>query len=149
MILADFKAFPSSGKIMGVDWGARRTGIAVTDESRDFTFARPQIVMPRGANDIARRVADVAAAERVVGIVIGLPVHSDGNESDTAASVRAFATQLSDITGLPICFIPENLTSVAAQEEMGRVRVKDIKEKLDSVSARIILENAIAIIRRI
>ena len=149
MILADFKAFPSTGKIMAVDWGARRTGIAVCDDAREFTFARPAIVMPRGDTDVARRVAEMAATEHVVGIVIGLPVHGDGTESDTALDVRAFARELSDLSGLPICFLEENLTSVAAQEEMGRTRVKDIKEKLDSIAARIILENAISIMRRI
>ena len=51
-------------------------------------------------------------------------------------------------TDLPICMIEENLTSVEAQESMGRVRVRDIKQKLDSESARVILENAIAIIKR-
>jgi RNase H-fold protein (predicted Holliday junction resolvase) len=44
--------------------------------------------------------------------------------------------------------IEENLTSVTAQESMGRVRVRDIKQRLDSESARVILENAIAIIKR-
>ena len=149
MILADFKAFPRHGKIMGVDWGARRTGVAVSDETHEFTFSRPAIVMPRGATDIARRVADVIAAERVHGIVIGMPVRSDGTPSDASIAVRKFADELSCMTDLPICFIEEDLTSLAAQEEMGRVRVRDIKEKLDSVAARIILENAIAIIHRL
>jgi RNase H-fold protein (predicted Holliday junction resolvase) len=50
---------------------------------------------------------------------------------------------------LPIAFIDENLTSRAAQDEMGRVRVADIKRDLDSAAARVILENAIAMINRL
>lgn len=149
MILPDFKAFPRTGRIMGVDWGARRTGIAVTDASREFVFARAAIVLRRGDDTWARQIADLAVAENVVGIVIGLPVHGDGTESETAALVRANAAQICTYSDLPIVFIPENLTSVAAQESMGRVRRSDIKQRLDSEAARVILENAIAVMRRL
>lgn len=149
MILPDFKAFPRTGRIMGIDWGARRTGIAVTDASREFVFARAAIVLRRGDDTWARQIADLAAAEKVVGIVIGLPVHGDGTESETATLVRTNAAQICTYSDLPIVFIPENLTSVAAQESMGRVRRSDIKQRLDSEAARVILENAIAVIRRL
>ena len=62
--------------------------------------------------------------------------------------VRDFVADLEKKTDLPICLIEENLTSAIAQEEMGRVRVRDLKERLDSESARVILENAIAMINR-
>lgn len=149
MILPDFKAFPRTGRIMGIDWGARRTGVAVTDASREFVFARAAIVLRRGDDTWARQIADLAAAEKVVGIVIGLPVHGDGTESETATLVRTNAAQICTYSDLPIVFIPENLTSVAAQESMGRVRRSDIKQRLDSEAARVILENAIAVIRRL
>lgn len=148
MILPDFKDFPRVGRIIGVDWGARRTGIAVSDPTREFIFTRDAIVS-RAGECVAQRVADIAAAENVVGIIIGLPVHSDGTVSDTAIAVREFANRLATFTDLPICFIEENLTSITAQEQMGRVRLRDIKQRLDSESARVILENAIAVIRRI
>ncbi|MCM1294596.1 MAG: Holliday junction resolvase RuvX [Muribaculaceae bacterium] len=148
MILPDFKAFPRVGRILGIDWGACRTGVAVSDASREFVFTRPSVLV-KSADDIAPQIAKFALAENVVGVVIGLPVHGDGTESETSAMVRQFANQLSEITDLPICFIEENLTSLAAQEQMGRVRVRDIKQKLDSESARVILENAIAVINRL
>jgi len=148
MILPDFKAFPRVGRIMGVDWGARRTGVAVSDASREFVFTR-DVIVARGNTDVAGCVADMAKDEGAVGIVIGLPVHGDGTESDTSRMVREFANQLATLTDLPICFIEENLTSVTAQEQMGRVRRADIKQRLDSEAARVILENAISVIRRI
>lgn len=149
MILPNFNDFPRVGRILGIDWGARRTGVAVSDENRDFVFTRPAIIFNAGGNTVARQIADVAKEEKVFGIVIGLPVHSDGTESETSGNVRLCANELCTYTDLPIVFIDETLTSTAAQESMGKVRIPDIKSKLDSESARIILENAIAIIKRL
>lgn len=148
MILPDFKAFPRMGRILGIDWGARRIGVAVSSPDREFVFVRDAILIPRGVSNHATQVANIAQTENVCGIVVGLPVHSDGSESDTTKLVRDFVANLEKQTELPICLIDENLTSATAQENMGRVRVRDIKEKLDSESARVILENAIAIINR-
>ncbi len=148
MILPDFKAFPRTGRILGIDWGARRIGVAVSSPDREFVFVRDAIVVPRGASAHATKVADLARTENVVGIVVGLPLYNDGTESDTTKMVRDFVDDLSRQVDLPICMIEENLTSSVAQENMGRVRVRDLKEKLDSESARVILENAIAIINR-
>lgn len=149
MILPNFNDFPRSGRIMGIDWGARRTGVSVSDATRDFVFTRPAILSGRGGVSVARQVADLAHDECVVGIVFGLPVHADGTPSDTTDAVRACVAELCTYTDLPVAFIDETLTSRAAQDDMGRVRVADIKRGLDSESARVILENAIAIIRRL
>ena len=148
MILPDFKAFPRAGRILGIDWGLRRIGVAVSSPMRDFVFVRDVIVMSHGADNHADLVVDMAARENVVGIIVGVPVRGDGTESDTTKMVRDFVAKLATKTDLPICMIEENLTSSAAQESMGRVRVRDLKEKLDSESARVILENAIAMINR-
>ena len=147
MILPDFKGFPRVGRIIGVDWGARRIGVAVSDETRTFVFVRPTINIGRG-DDVAAIIARVVTDERAVGVVVGLPLYPDGAESDTTQMVREFINALSQKTDLPIVTVEENLTSVSAQESMGRVRVRDIKERLDSESARVILENAIALINR-
>ncbi len=147
MILPDFKAFPPVGRILGIDWGLRRIGLAVSAPGRDFVFVRDVVAVPQGA-DAAQIIASHAQKEQVVGIVIGLPVRSDGTESDTTKMVREFADALARVVSVPIVFVEENLTSFAAQEDMGRVRVTELKKRLDSESARVILENAIAIINR-
>jgi putative transcription antitermination factor YqgF len=72
----------------------------------------------------------------------------DGSDSETTVMVRTFADKLAGRTYVPIMFIDETLSSSAAQEQMGRVRVRDIKKKLDSNAARVILENAIALMKR-
>ncbi|MDW2995248.1 MAG: Holliday junction resolvase RuvX [Alphaproteobacteria bacterium] len=148
MILPDFKAFPHHGRLLGIDWGLRRIGVAVSDAEHDFVFVRPVVTVPRGADNHARLIADIAKDEAVVGIVVGLPLYNDGSDSDTTKIVRGFIDALAEITDLPICTIEENLTSAAAQENMGRVKIQKLKENLDSESARVILENAIAMINR-
>ena len=148
MILPNFKDFPISGRIIGVDWGARRTGVAVSDENREFVFTRP-VVVPMGNKTILEQIVDLINTEKVSGIVIGLPLRMNGTESETTAMVRAFANDLATQTDIPICFLDETLSSASAQESMGRVRVHDIKQKLDSESAKVILENAIAVIKRL
>lgn len=144
MILPDFKAFPKKGRVVGIDWGARRVGVAISDADRQIVFVRPVVDSGKASDEILRIVMD----ENVVGIVLGLPLYSDGTESETTVLVRNFANELSNKTDLPIVFIDESFSSVYAQESMGWVRVHDIKQKLDSESARVILENAIAVINR-
>lgn len=147
MILADFKAFPRSGRLLGIDWGMRRIGVAVSDETHGFTFVRPVVNLGNGDDGVVT-IEKLIRDERAVGVVVGLPLYPDGTESGTTKMVREFVAKLSDKTHVPIILVEENLTSVAAQESMGRVRVRDIKEWLDSESARLILENAIALINR-
>ena len=148
MILSDYKDFPRTGRLIGIDWGMRRCGIAVSDENRDFVFVRPQISVKSG-NELLEKISDIIAEEKVSGVVIGLPLFSDGSESDTTKMVREFVDGLSKNIDLPIIFVEENLTSAAAQEEIGRKSLSKIKQELDSVSAKIILENAIAILKRL
>lgn len=148
MILSDYKDFPRTGRILGIDWGLRRCGIALSDESREFTFARPQLYI-KTQSELIQKLSDFVATEKISGVVIGLPLHGDGSDSDTTKMVREFANALSGAIDLPIIFIEENLTSAAAAEEIGRKSIVKIKAELDSVSAKIILENAISMLKRI
>lgn len=148
MILSDYKDFPRNGRILGIDWGLRRCGIAVSDENRSFVFARPQLYI-KTQDELVQKIVDFVRTEKISGIVLGLPLHSDGSDSDTTKMVREFADVLSSQTDLPIIFIEENLTSAAAAEEIGRKSISKIKSELDSVSAKIILENAISMLKRI
>lgn len=148
MILSDYKDFPRNGRIIGLDWGLRRCGVAISDENLDFVFVRPQITV-KTQNELIQKVVGIISTDKVSGIVLGLPLHADGTDSDTTKMVREFANCLSEKTDLPIIFIEENLTSTAAQEEIGCKSISKIKQELDSVSAKIILENAIALLKRI
>ena len=148
MILSDYKDFPKQGRVIGLDWGLRRCGVAVSDENRGFVFVRPQMCV-QNQNELIQNILRIIIGDKISGIVIGLPLHADGTDSDTTKMVREFADLLSKQTDLPIIFIEENLTSFAAQKEIGRKSISKIKQELDSVSAKIILENAIALLKRI
>ncbi len=148
MFLSDYKDFPRIGRIIGIDWGLRRCGIAVSDENRDFVFTRPQLNI-KNNDELIQNILKILSDDKFVGIVVGLPLYSDGTESDTTKMVRDFVENLSKQTDLPIIFVPENLTSMAAQAEIGRKSITKIKQELDSVSAKIILENAIGLLKRI
>jgi putative Holliday junction resolvase len=148
MILSDYKDFPHTGRILGLDWGLRRCGVAVSDEKRDFVFVRDQINIKEQA-ELISGVLNLVQDDKIVGIVIGLPLHADGTDSDTTKMVRQFADDLSKETDLPIIFIEENLTSTMAEQEMTKKSRAKIKTELDSLSAKIILENAISVLKRI
>ena len=144
----NYKDFPRVGRIIGLDWGARRCGVAVSDFERNFVFVRPQINIS-GTDELIDKLLRIFAEEGVVGVIIGLPLRTDGTDSETTRAVRDFAQALSEKTDLPILFVEENLTSLSAQEEIGGKDIKKIKAELDSLSARIILENAISLLKRI
>ncbi|MBO4700882.1 MAG: Holliday junction resolvase RuvX [Alphaproteobacteria bacterium] len=149
MILGDFKVFPRTGRLIGIDWGARRTGVAVSCADGMIVSARPAISMSKYSHqELVAQIVQIAKDEKVSGIVIGLPLRTDETESETTKMVRDFADVLARVTDIPIIFIDETLSSATAQEQMGRVRPRDIKEKLDSNAACVILENAIAVIKR-
>ena len=148
MILSDYKDFPHTGRILGLDWGLRRCGVAVSDEKRDFVFVRKQINI-KEQSELVSAVLRSVQYDKIVGIVIGLPLYLDGTDSDTTKMVRQFADDLSKKTDLPIIFIEENLTSAMAEQEMTKKSRAKIKTELDSLSAKIILENAISVLKRI
>ena len=147
MILHDYKDFPRYGRIVGIDWGLRRCGIAISDENLSFVFTRHKLYI-KSQSELIEKIADIIKEDKISGVVIGLPLFSDGAESDTTKKVHEFADFLSERTNLPIIFVEEDLTSTAAQEEIGRRSITKIKQELDSVSAKIILENAIAMLKR-
>ena len=147
MIFNNYKDFPRFGRIIGLDWGARRCGVAVSDLERNFVFVRPQINV-KAADELIDKLLRIFDEEGVVGVVIGLPLRSDGTDSETTRAVRDFAKALADKTDLPILFVEENLTSFSAQQEIGGKDIKKIKNELDSLSAQIILENAISLLKR-
>jgi putative Holliday junction resolvase len=134
LVFADFKDFmgklPPIGKILAVDWGAARTGIAISDASREWSFPRPQI-----SPDPAR-VAAIAAEEGAVGILLGLP-----HAGKTADRVMEFANALALQTEIPILMCDEHLTSAAAEDILHEAGVscKNQKPFLDSVAALVIL----------
>ncbi|HKB10293.1 MAG TPA: Holliday junction resolvase RuvX [Vicinamibacterales bacterium] len=136
-----------SRRLLAVDVGARRIGLAISDASA--TLARPletiRVTSDRDAVDrVARRVSDLAAEDDgLAAIVVGLPVHLDGTPSAESARVRAFIASLASRTALPIAVEDERLTSREAEQRLA-TRERDWrrrKQQLDAAAAAIILQD--------
>ena len=75
-------------RYLAIDYGSRRTGLAICDA--DETIAFPLQVL-RGSKNLIARIAEIATAEEVHGLVLGLPLNMDGSEGPQVAKTRAFA----------------------------------------------------------
>ena len=134
-------------RVLAIDAGARRVGLAISDRSR--TLARPLTTLAiAGVDDAVDRVArvvDELAAEEdgLETIVVGLPARLDGSPTDSTADVQAFITRLTARTKRRIVTADERLTSREAESRLA-VRERDWKkrkEKLDAAAAAIILQD--------
>ena len=127
----------AKGRILALDVGKKRIGVAVSDELA--MIARPHSTLPRGKTAAPRILALVSelGARRVV---VGLPLRLDGSEGEQAADVRRFAAKLAaKAPEVDITFWDERLTTVEAQERMQSGSRKQ-KYDIDAVAAAVILE---------
>ena len=126
--------------VIGLDHGARRIGVAVGETESGMAFARPAIHRRNLAADL-QAVGQLARAEGVELVVVGLPLHMDGSEGDQAAAARAFGDALTDL-GLRVAFEDERLSTWEAGERLGEAGRRPRREsgELDSTAARVILQ---------
>ena len=134
----------TSGKIMGVDFGDVRTGVAVSDPSR-LLASGIGCISPGGLEKTAEALADLAKEHRVVAIVVGLPVNMDGTEGARAARCRKLASLLERQTGLCVTLFDERMTTMTASRYLNEsdTRGKKRKSVIDTLSAQIILQNCL------
>jgi len=132
-------SFPLSGRIAGIDYGTVRVGVAVTDPEQRFASPLENYARDKGAD--ATWFKRLATDERLVGFVVGLPVHTDGNESQKSFEARQFGKWLVELTGLPVRYFDERYTSAQAEallQEAGFTS-KRRKERLDMLAAQLML----------
>ncbi len=104
-------------RILGVDFGERRIGLAVSDETGS-------IVVPVGSvsrrSDVqaASEVATAAREREVTRVVVGYPLNLDGSEGPSARRARNFARRLEGLAGIPVVLFDEGLTTVAAERNL-------------------------------
>ena len=133
------------GKILGVDFGDTRTGLAVSDMGR-FLASGIGYVSPGGIEKTAQKVAEVAREKGVSAIVVGLPRNMDGSEGHRADRCREFATMLLErLDGVAVTMIDERLTTVSASRYLNETNTRGQKRRgvIDTLSAEIILQNAL------
>jgi putative holliday junction resolvase len=136
-----------TGRILAVDVGARRVGLAISDVSR--TLARPlETIAVSGEADaverVARRIAQLNSDEDALAmIVVGLPTSLDGAPTPQTARVTTFIARLAKRTPLPIATEDERLTSREAESRLA-VRQKDWRKRkaqIDAVAAAVFLQD--------
>jgi putative Holliday junction resolvase len=133
---------PPRGPLLGVDFGLKRIGLAVCDPDRIIASALG--THENGpANETFFR--NLFAQNRFVGIVVGLPLHANGDESDMSRSARLFAKWLGDLSGLPVVMWDERCSSHAAESVLSEAKVhwKKRKGKVDRIAAQMILQSFI------
>ncbi len=140
--LEEFKTVP--GRLMGVDFGDVRTGLAVSDVTR-FLASGIGYISPGGLEKTAQAVANEGKTRGVVGFVVGCPVNMDGSFGPRAARVKEFAENLSALSGLPCAMMDERMTTMAASRFLNETGTHGKKRKgvIDTLSAQIILQNAL------
>ena len=135
-------------RILGVDYGDVRTGLALSDENR-FLAGGLYTVSEGGMRATAKKVAAVAAENDVGIIVIGLPKNMDGSEGASAEKIRAFAALLSPLTSAGIVFFDERVSTMAAHKILNLTDTRGQKRKavVDTLSAEIILQNYLDLLK--
>lgn len=129
------------GRLIGVDYGTVRVGLAVCDPERRIASPADTYTR-RGTAADAAYFQKLAREERAVGWVVGLAMHMNGDEGTKAKECRAFGAWLTAETGLPAVFVDERCTSAAAESFLldAGLTKKKRKERLDRVAAQLILQ---------
>lgn len=129
------------GRILGLDFGLRRVGAAISDPTG--SIASPlEMYERRGLAQDARHYAELVRAHDVARIVIGLPVHTSGREGELAAKAREWGRWLAGVTNLPVAFADERYTSVEAEDLLLQAGLKRRRRKAlrDQLAAQILLQ---------
>jgi putative Holliday junction resolvase len=133
------------GRLIGIDPGERRIGVAVGDEETGMAFPRPALRAGLRAPDGIRALADAEGTQR---IIVGLPLNMDGSEGSQAAAARAFGARLGAL-GLDVIFSDERLTTWDAAQRMAESgSASSAADAIDSAAAALILEQYFADRRR-
>ena len=129
-------------KLIGIDYGRRRIGLAASDETG--TLVRGLATIDRRKNtDCLAILHGIIAKEKPQGVVFGLPLDSDDRETPMSVEVRKFAANLEKNLAIPVYYIDESLTSKQAADLMLFRPKKDrrVKANIDRVAACLILES--------
>ncbi len=130
------------GRYLSVDYGDKRTGLAVCDAS-GLIASGIGTVSEGGMTKTAERVKREAEARSCVKIIVGLPKNMDGSEGFRAETVKAFCEALRSVCNVPIELYDERLTTMEAYRFLGETGTfgKKRRAAVDTLSAEIILQN--------
>ncbi|MEM9068900.1 MAG: Holliday junction resolvase RuvX [Myxococcota bacterium] len=129
-------------RVLGVDPGSRRIGLAISDEGGG-RIALPLATVVRGPDDreAAAKVRQALGEVVITNAVVGLPLRLDGSEGQAARRVRRFAEALEHALKVPVSFLDERLTTVMAERSLRESGARDRRAVVDQAAAVIILQN--------
>lgn len=136
---------PASGRILALDWGERRIGLALSDETQLLATPLDTLVRRTGKRFPMPRFLELVETHHPVGLVVGLPLDLDGRETESSRSARELARLVEQRTGLPVLLWDERLTTTRAlrlvQEQGGSTRGR--REDVDALSAAVLLQQVL------
>ncbi len=134
---------PASGRILAVDWGELRIGLALSDESQVLATPLETLRRREGKRFPMPRFLQLIALHNPVGLVVGLPLSLDGTEGDSAIAAREVAGAVTRRTGLPLEMWDERMSTARAlaaiREQGGSTRGR--KADVDSLAAAVLLQH--------
>jgi putative Holliday junction resolvase len=131
-------------RILAVDFGERRIGLATSDASGSLATPRLTLLRKRDAA-VLEELARFAGQEEIAVVVFGIPRSPEGVESPIAGRIRSFAAKFERRTGLSVRFHEETLTSDEAARRLSR---RASKEELDRAAAAVLLEDYLSTVSR-
>lgn len=129
------------GRVMGIDYGQVRIGIAMSDLMK--TIASPyDVIKSVSRQKDVEKIVGMAKQNEVERFVLGLPLNMDGTEGKRAQLTRAFGDMLESVSGIPVSYQDERLSSIEAEDYLLEANVRRDRRKnlIDKVAACVILE---------
>lgn len=129
------------GRIMGLDYGTRRIGVALSDALH--ITAQPFAVLEADSAALDIEVKQLATEHEVELIVVGLPLSLSGGDTPSTAAARQLASRVADATGLPVSLSDERYTTRTAEQTLigAKVRRNRRKQVIDKVAAAVMLQH--------
>ncbi|MFP4202386.1 MAG: Holliday junction resolvase RuvX [Candidatus Acetothermia bacterium] len=130
-----------AGKVLGLDWGSKRIGIAISDRAGKVALGRPSR-QRKGLESDLDYLEGLVVEEDVSLVVVGIPYHMNGEEGESAEKAQEFKRKLEERLSVPVDTVDERLTSSEAERVMieSDVRREVRKQKRDKVAATLILQ---------
>ena len=133
---------PSFGRLLALDYGTKRVGLAVSTPEQHI--ASPiETYVRRNPKADAEYYQSVVRNYNIVGIVVGLPMHISGDEGGKAREARVFGESIRQATGLPVVFWDERYSSTIAEDHLLAAELTKKKRKafIDQVAAQVFLQS--------
>lgn len=133
------------GKALGIDYGEKRIGLAITSEDRRFVFPYRTLDNGMDADAVLAQLNDICSRESVSDIVIGLPLDQHGQVGEAAAKVKSWGSRVAEVTGHDVIYEDERFSTTLAgdlQRQGGR-SAKETRTSIDRTAAAVILQTYI------